>query len=246
MSVSAARTAAWSDAHRPQGAAEAGLPIGTSGTHPVACMPVALLHVDDHCIVAVKPAGLLSVPGRGAERRDCLAARIQAGHADALVVHRLDMATSGLVVLARGATAQRRLGIAFAARAVEKCYVAIVDGLVADDAGEIDLPLIADWPNRPRQIVDRTCGKPSLTRYRVLDRDGTAGRTRIELTPVTGRSHQLRVHLQASGHPILGDALYAPPAVHAAADRLLLHATALRFPHPASGTPLGFESAPPF
>ena len=246
MTASAVRTAARSDDHRLQGAAEAGLPAGTSEVNRVASLPVPLLHVDDHCIVAVKPAGLLSVPGRGAERSDCLAARIRACHADALVVHRLDMATSGLVVLARGATAQRRLGIAFAARAVEKTYVAIVDGLVADDAGEIDLPLIADWPNRPRQIVDRTCGKPSLTRYRVRGRDAAAGRTRVELTPVTGRSHQLRVHLQALGHPILGDALYAAPPVHAAADRLLLHATALRFAHPASGTPLGFESAAPF
>ena len=246
MSASAARTAARGHGHRSQGAAEAGLPTGTSEANTVACMPVPLLHVDDHCIVAVKPAGLLTVPGRGAGNSDCLAVRIQAGHADALVVHRLDMATSGLVVLARGATAQRRLGIAFAARAVEKCYVAIVDGLVADDAGEIDLPLIADWPNRPRQIVDRTCGKPSLTRYRVLDRDGAAGRTRIELTPVTGRSHQLRVHLQASGHPILGDALYAPQTVQVAADRLLLHATALSFPHPASGARVDFASAAPF
>jgi len=210
------------------------------------CSPVAILHLDAHCIVAIKPAGLLTVPGRGAGNSDCLAARIQARHADALIVHRLDMATSGLVVLARGAAAHRHLGMAFAARAVEKTYIAIVDGLIADDAGEIDLPLIADWPNRPRQIVDLAQGKPSLTRYRVLARDVQAGRTRIELMPVTGRSHQLRVHLQAIGHPILGDALYAPASVQAAADRLLLHATALSFPHPGSGMRVDFASAAPF
>ena len=210
------------------------------------CSPVAILHLDAHCIVAIKPAGLLTVPGRGAGNNDCLAARIQARHADALIVHRLDMATSGLVVLARGAAAHRHLGMAFAARAVEKAYVAIVDGLVEADTGEIDLPLIADWPNRPRQIVDLHQGKSSLTRYRVLARDVQAGRTRIELMPVTGRSHQLRVHLQALGHPILGDALYAPPSVQAAVDRLLLHATALSFPHPDSGARAEFASAAPF
>ena len=208
--------------------------------------PVTVLHLDDHCIVAVKPAGLLTVPGRGAGNSDCLAARIQARYADARVVHRLDLATSGLVVLARGPAAHRQLGMAFAARAVEKAYVAIVDGLVAADTGEIELPLIADWPNRPRQIVDREHGKPSLTRYRVLARDPQARQTRIELMPVTGRSHQLRVHLQAIGHPILGDALYAPQTVQVAADRLLLHATALSFPHPASGARVDFASAAPF
>jgi len=205
-----------------------------------------MLHVDDHCIVAVKPAGLLSVPGRGVDGADCLAARVQARHADALVVHRLDMATSGIVVFARGATAQRRLSMAFAARQVEKTYVAVVAGLIAGEAGEIDLPLLADWPNRPRQIVDRVRGKPSLTRYRVLQRDVARDRTRVELRPVTGRSHQLRVHLQALGHPIVGDALYAPAAVQAGADRLLLHASALRFVHPDSGVLLGFASAVPF
>ena len=213
---------------------------------PFAGLPVPILHLDDHCLVAVKPAGMLSVPGRAPDAADCLAARIRVRHADALVVHRLDMGTSGLVLFARGTTAQRRLSIAFAARAVEKTYVAIVDGAIADDAGEIDLPLIADWPNRPRQIVDRARGKPSLTRYRVLQRDAAGDRTRVELNPITGRSHQLRVHLQALGHPIVGDALYAPPAVHRGADRLLLHASALRFPHPATGLPIAVDSSVPF
>ena len=205
-----------------------------------------LLHADAHCIVALKDSGLLSVPGRGEHGRDCLAARVQAVHADALVVHRLDMATSGLMLFARGLEAQRALSHAFAARAVHKRYVAIVAGRLPAEAGEIDLPLGADWPNRPRQQVDRAHGKPALTRWRVLGVDAARATTRLELEPVTGRAHQLRVHLLAIGHPILGDALYAPPEVCACADRLLLHASRLGFAHPASGAPLQFESAPPF
>jgi len=129
---------------------------------------------------------------------------------------------------------------------VHKRYVAIVDGLVERSSGAIDLPLMADWPNRPKQKWDREHGKPSLTRYRVLARDEAARTTRLELEPVTGRAHQLRVHLLGIGHPILGDALYAPPEVQVRAERLLLHASALRFVHPASGAPMAFESAAPF
>ena len=205
-----------------------------------------LVHVDAHCIVALKPGGLLSVPGLGAHGQDCLAARVQALHPDALVVHRLDMATSGLMLFARGADAQRALGRAFAARTVHKRYVAVVAGRLPADHGEIGLPLSADWPNRPRQKVDTAQGKPSLTRWRVLAVDDARGTTRLALEPVTGRAHQLRVHLLAIGHAVLGDALYAPPEVRARADRLLLHASALGFAHPANGTPLWFESAPPF
>jgi len=205
-------------------------------------------------IVADKPAGLLAVPGRGPERADCLAARVQARYADALVVHRLDMGTSGLIVFARGLQAQRHLGMAFAERRVHKTYVAVVGGAVVADAGEIDLPLITDWPNRPRQMVDHARGKPSLTRWRVLERhsaadttpDADACRTRLELTPVTGRSHQLRVHLMAIGHPIVGDELYAPPTLAAAAPRLLLHAHELVLPHPTGGHTVAFSSPMPF
>ena len=204
------------------------------------------VHVDAYCIVAVKPSGLLSVPGRGEHGQDCLAARVQTEFADALVVHRLDMSTSGLMLFARGATAQRVLSAAFAARAVHKRYVAVVHGRVAEAQGEIDLPLLADWPNRPKQKVDRDAGKPSLTRWRVLEHDAARGATRLELEPVTGRAHQLRVHLLAIGHPILGDALYAPPQVLAQADRLLLHASSLRLAHPVSGEQIALESAPPF
>lgn len=209
---------------------------------------VDCLHVDAACIVALKPAGLLSVPGLGAHGVDCLARRVQAVFDDARVVHRLDMATSGLMLFARGAEAQRRLNHAFATRAVSKRYVAVVDGRVEGTEGEIDLPLIADWPNRPRQRVDRDIGKASLTRWRVLDAGvrAPADTTRLELEPVTGRAHQLRVHLLAIGHPIVGDALYATDAVRDRSTRLLLHAVALRFDHPATGAPMAFESSPPF
>ena len=204
------------------------------------------LHVDDTCIVIDKPAGLLSVPGRGEHKQDCAAARLQARFADALVVHRLDMATSGLMLFARGAAVHRALSRAFAQREVRKRYVAVVHGLLAQPEGEIDLPLLADWPNRPMQKVDTAHGKPSLTRYRVLHFDATTNTTRLALEPVTGRAHQLRVHLLAIGHPILGDALYAPPVVQALSDRLLLHASSLAFAQPDTGTMLQLESEVPF
>lgn len=207
-------------------------------------MSIDVRHADDACVVVDKPAGLLSVPGRGAHLQDCAVARVQALFPEALTVHRLDMATSGLLVFARGADAQRALSRAFARREVRKRYVAVVHGRLASAQGEIDLPLIADWPNRPLQKVDHAQGKPSLTRYRVVD--AADDRSRVELEPVTGRAHQLRVHLNAIGHPILGDALYAPPAVLAAADRLLLHATHLAFAHPVSGAQIAIDSPPPF
>lgn len=208
-----------------------------------------LVHEDGSVLVVDKPGGLLSVPGRGAGKEDCLAARVQACYPDALVVHRLDMATSGLMVLARGRAAQRELSKAFAARAVGKRYVAVVAGEPDPPPGEwgnIDLPITVDWPNRPLRVVDRVHGKPSLTRWRVLGVDEAGRGTRVELEPVTGRSHQLRVHLRALGHPIVGDALYAPPEVQALAGRLLLHAASLRFAHPATGAWLAFTSAPAF
>jgi len=207
---------------------------------------LGIVHADAHCIVVDKPGGLLAVPGRGEAGRDCLSERVRSEYADALIVHRLDMATSGLMLLARGADAQRTLSIAFARREVDKRYVAVVAGRLNSSEGEIDLPLAADWPNRPRQQVDAVRGKPSLTRYRVLDIDAARNTTRLELEPVTGRAHQLRVHLLAIGHPILGDALYGSAEVQAAAPRLLLHASSLRFAHPASGESMCFDLPPPF
>jgi tRNA pseudouridine32 synthase/23S rRNA pseudouridine746 synthase len=205
-----------------------------------------VVYCDDRLIVVEKPAGLLSVPGRGADKQDCLSARVQREFADALVVHRLDMATSGLFLMARGTEAQRTLSIAFAGREVRKRYVALVTGRMPANEGEIDMPLIADWPNRPRQKVDQETGKPSRTLWRVIAYDDASDTTRVELEPVTGRSHQLRVHLMAVGHPILGDALYAPPAVQGLAPRLMLHATQLELAHPVSGKTLLFRSDPPF
>jgi tRNA pseudouridine32 synthase/23S rRNA pseudouridine746 synthase len=212
-------------------------------------VPAALSFVyrDDALLAIDKPSGLLAVPGRTVA--DCVAARVQAEFADALVVHRLDMATSGLFLMARGAAAQRALSIAFARREVDKRYIAVVDGLLAapagDGWGEIALALAADWPRRPRQKIDAG-GKPGLTRYRVLAHDAHLRRSRVELQPVTGRSHQLRVHLAAIGHPILGDTLYAPPSVQAQSARLLLHASALALTHPTRGERIAFASPPPF
>jgi|SRR6185369_863558 len=211
----------------------------------------ALVHADAHLLLLEKPAGMLSVPGRGLDKQDCLAARVHGRYPDALVVHRLDMATSGLLLMARGAEMQRRLSSAFADRQVCKRYVAVVAGRLAaaqpnDGWALIDLPLAADWPNRPRRVVDAERGKPSQTRWRVLAYDAATDATRLELEPITGRSHQLRVHLQWLGHPILGDGLYAPPEVQARAPRLLLHASQLQLAHPATGEPMAWSSAVPF
>jgi tRNA pseudouridine32 synthase/23S rRNA pseudouridine746 synthase len=182
-----------------------------------------IVHADARLVVVDKPAGLLSVPGR--TEPDCASARVQAIYPDALIVHRLDQATSGLLLFARGPEAQRELSADFAGRLVGKTYVAVVAGRLEGE-GLIDLPLGADWPNRPRQQVDLEHGKPSQTRWRVLAYE--AGHTRVALEPLTGRSHQLRVHLAHLGHAILGDALYAAPAIAAASPRLLLHASELR------------------
>lgn len=201
-----------------------------------------VVHVDTALLVVDKPAGMLSVPGRGEAGRDNLTARVQAAFADALIVHRLDMGTSGLMLFARGPAMQRVLSMAFAARRVAKTYVAVVEGRIAADSGQIDAALRLDWPRRPRQVVDNQQGKPSLTRWHVLQR--AAQTTRLQLEPVTGRSHQLRVHLQSIGHPICGDELYAP--LPPSAPRLMLHATGLALRHPATGEPLALSSEPGF
>ena len=205
---------------------------------------IALLHADAAILVLDKPSGLLSVPAKPPGPADCLEARVRAAHPDALLIHRLDGDTSGVMVFARTRLAQRHLNWQFERRQVRKTYVARVAGAVAGEQGTIDLPLIADWPNRPLQMVDFTRGKPAVTDWRVLARE--EGATRLELSPRTGRSHQLRVHLLSLGHPILGDRFYAPPAALAAAPRLQLHAARLAFRHPTGGAWVTYESPPPF
>jgi tRNA pseudouridine32 synthase/23S rRNA pseudouridine746 synthase len=210
-----------------------------------------VVHADPAFVVLNKPAGLLAVPGKTSN--DCLSLLAQAQFADALVVHRLDMATSGLLVMARGIAAQRRLNAGFAARQVHKRYVAIAHGdcrvaaTATDDGWQtIDLPILVDWPNRPLRKIDFDTGKPSSTRWRCLGHDAARNVSRLELEPLTGRSHQLRVHLLALGHPIVGDALYAPPAIAAQSERLLLHATELGFAHPVTGEWASFAAADGF
>ena len=197
--------------------------------------PPELIYCDEYLLLVNKPAGLLAVPGRGEDKQDCLSKRIQQHYPDALIVHRLDMATSGLIVFARGIAMQRRISQMFSERIVTKRYAAVVAGRLEPDTGEVNLPIGADWPNRPRQKVDMAAGKPSLTHYRVLSHQ--ADSTRVELEPVTGRTHQLRVHMNAISHPIMGDNLYDGPA----AGRLMLHACSLTLPHPHHNTPLVFD-----
>ncbi|MGB8518398.1 MAG: RluA family pseudouridine synthase [Gallionella sp.] len=202
-----------------------------------------IIYQDASLLILDKPAGLLAVPGRGADKLDSLATRVQVEFPDALVVHRLDMATSGLMLFARGAEMQSRLSAMFREREIAKRYVAIVAGKLTNESGEIDLPLSPDWPNRPKQQVNLAAGKPSLTRYRLLAYDEKSYTSRVALEPITGRTHQLRVHLAAIRHPILGDALYGNPTT---APRLLLHAIELRFAHPLSGELIVCESAANF
>ena len=206
----------------------------------------SLLYDDTALLIVNKPTRLLSVPGRGEEKQDCLIRRVQTRYPDALIVHRLDFDTSGLIVLARGKQMHRCLSILFQERQVEKRYIALVDGRLTPSCGEVNLPLLVDWPNRPLHRVDFENGKPSLTRYRVLDELPEQDASRVELIPETGRTHQLRVHMQALGHPILGDPLYACAVSKSKADRLLLHAEYLAFNHPESGKPLSFHCAADF
>jgi tRNA pseudouridine32 synthase/23S rRNA pseudouridine746 synthase len=200
-----------------------------------------ILHADDALLITVKPEELLSVPGKGPEKADCLIARLQALYPRVLLVHRLDTDTSGVMVFARTAAAQANLSMQFEKRETAKHYVARVHGSVTGDSGTVDLPLIVDWPNRPRQHVDHATGRPAVTDWRVLSRG--EGETRMQLTPHTGRTHQLRVHMAELGHPILGDPLYAPPSDH---PRLMLHAERLAFRHPATGEAVAFTAPCPF
>ncbi len=214
--------------------------------------PLDVVYADTGIVVLNKPSGLLAVPGKTSDL--CLSLQVQAQFPDAVIVHRLDMATSGLMVMARGIAAQRVLNDHFAMRRVHKRYAAIASGdcrasvepASVEGWQSIDLPIIVDWPNRPLRKIDFETGKPSSTRWRCVAYDAATNTSRLELEPLTGRSHQLRVHLQAIGHPILGDALYAPSAIAAASTRLLLHATELGFAHPSNAEWISFTSPDDF
>lgn len=227
------------------------VPVPTSGVSDYIYQPPAdtgldILYRDDSLLALNKPSGLLSVPGRGKARQDSLASRLAVQYPQASVVHRLDMDTSGILLFACSARAQRQLGQLFERRQIQKRYLAIIAGQPVQATGCIDLPLIADWPNRPRQIVDHNTGKPARTYYEVVDYDPQQDASRIILKPETGRSHQLRVHMQAIGHPILGDTLYADDAIRNRAKRLMLHAEQLCFQHPQTGIELEISCPAPF
>lgn len=202
-----------------------------------------IVHADHEILVVDKPSGLLSVPGRGEDRADCLIARLRGAFPTVLLVHRLDLDTSGVMVFALTPHAQRNLGKQFETRQVRKVYVARLDGQLAPRTGTVELPLIVDWPNRPRQKVDHAEGRPARTDWRVIRAAETE--TRVRLMPLTGRSHQLRVHMAETGHAILGDPLYATGAA-AAHPRLMLHAESLRLRHPDTGQMMTFTVPAPF
>jgi len=203
-----------------------------------------VLYHDDYIVALDKPSGLLSVKGIGPSKIDCLALRAASAIEGARIVHRLDMDTSGVIVLARDAETHRELSRQFQDREVEKEYVAVVGGSLKEDSGDIDIPIRKDMDNPPKQCVDYDQGKSSQTAWSVLQRKPDC--TRVLLAPKTGRSHQLRVHLKEIGHPILGDNLYAPPELLAMAGRLQLHAQKLVVTHPASKERITFYSSCPF
>jgi len=205
--------------------------------------PLDVLHDDHEILVVNKPAGLLSVPGKGAHLADCLLARVQDAYPQALLVHRLDRDTSGVMIFALTPHAQRHLGLQFEKRQTKKTYVARIWGKLEQKTGKVDLPLIVDWPNRPLQKVCHETGRAAFTEWRVM-RHGT-DETRVRLTPRTGRSHQLRVHMLALGHPILGDPLYATGAARDFS-RLMLHSEELRIRHPDGGAGVKFRAKVPF
>lgn len=209
-------------------------------------LPIELAYHDDYFLIANKPPGLLTVPGRGPDKQDCLINRLLPEYPNSRIVHRLDMATSGLVIIAQSLPALQALGRLFETRQIAKEYIAVVDGLLEEDQGEINLPLICDWPNRPKQMVCHETGKSAQTRFEVIQRNEEAMQSWVTLRPVTGRSHQLRVHMQALGHPIVGDEFYAPEGVRAASPRLLLHATRLKFQHPFEDREIDISLAPAF
>ena len=224
-------------------------PSGNSPTPPLDYRPppdvgLQIVHQDPSLLVLNKPAGLLSVPGKGEHLHDCMEHRARKDFPSATVVHRLDRATSGLFLMALDPAAHRHVGLQFERRRVKKKYIAVVYGDVSGEFGTIELPLRTDWYNRPKQMVDQCLGRPALTRWQVVSRCGD--RTRVELTPETGRTHQLRVHMKAIGHPIVGDEFYAEYSPLQESGRLMLHAASLEILHPENGNPISFETRCPF
>jgi len=207
---------------------------------------IEVIYIDSDVIAVNKPAGLLSVPGRGADKQDCLLTRLQQQYPEALTVHRLDMPTSGIILFARSTNCHKQLSIQFQERKVSKTYIAIVEGIVQQQQGEINAPLITDWPNRPKQKIDVENGKPSLTRYKVISQNTVDNNTRLSLTPVTGRSHQLRVHMLSIGHIIVGDMLYTNENHPTVNTRLMLHANKISFEQPGSNKCINLECPPEF
>jgi tRNA pseudouridine32 synthase/23S rRNA pseudouridine746 synthase len=205
---------------------------------------IRILYEDDDLLLVRKPDLLLSIPGRHPLNKDCLVTRLQQCYPSASIVHRLDLDTSGIMVIPLNKPAHAHISRQFQERRVEKSYHAIVYGLLAEDCGEIDLPIASDWANRPRQMICHERGRSALTRFEVLERG--VDRTRVLLKPVTGRSHQLRIHMRELGHPILGCDMYAHPQALAMASRLMLHASTLAFEHPRTGQWLAGECPPDF
>lgn len=205
--------------------------------------PLNVLHEDAEVLLVDKPAGLLSVPGKGPHLADCLLSRVQDAFPDALLVHRLDRDTSGVMIFALTQHAQRHLGLQFEKRMTQKTYVARIWGVPDEKTGTVDLPLIVDWPNRPRQMVCHETGKSAQTDWRVLKDEGDTARMRLK--PHTGRSHQLRVHMLALGHPILGDPFYAKGPARDY-PRMMLHSEELRFKHPQGGRSMKIRAKAPF
>lgn len=209
-------------------------------------IPLDIIYEDNDIIIVNKPSGLLSVPGRKDEHKDSLATRVQKEFEGARTVHRLDMDTSGIVIMARNEGAHKNLGLQFEKRKTQKEYIACVWGIIEEDKGEIDLPLICDWPNRPIQKIDLTRGKEAQTQWSVIERDRQRNVTRVSLKPITGRTHQLRIHMAEIGHPILGDDFYAHEKALKAAKRLNLHAFKLQLKHPVTHEVMSFNVPCPF
>ena len=205
---------------------------------------LVVLHEEDEILVLSKQSGLLSVAGKPAEHADCIESRAKAEYPQARIVHRLDRETSGVIVMAMNAKSHRHLGLQFERRKIGKKYIARVWGAVTQDRGVVDLPLTCDWPNRPKQMVDVESGRAALTEWEVLERE--QGATRMSLSPRTGRSHQLRVHMLTIGHPIIGDSFYATGAAFTSADRLQLHAESITLHHPSDGKLTTFTAPCPF